>query len=65
MFRAEPPSAPSAIGERNVAAARGELARHGIPVVAEEVGGNVGRTVEIEAATGTLTIRQLERTFAI
>ena len=60
MFRAEPPAAASAIGERNVEAARAELARHGIPVVAAEVGGYVGRSVEIEAASGELKIRKLE-----
>lgn len=60
MFRAEPPAAPSAIGERNVAAARSELARYGIPIVAAEVGGHVGRSVEIEAGNGMLTIRKLE-----
>lgn len=44
------------VGERNAEAARAELDKLGVPLVAEDVGGDRGRTVEFDAATGTLAI---------
>ena len=46
-----------AVGKRNVDAAREEPDKLGVPVAAEEVGGQRGRTVEFDAADGTLGIR--------
>ncbi|MFB6130991.1 MAG: chemotaxis protein CheD [Salinigranum sp.] len=48
-------------GERNVAAARRELARLDIPVVAEAVGGTRGRAAEFDTATGTIRVRSVGR----
>ena len=45
------------IGARNIAAARAALAEIGISVVAEDVGGDFGRTVEFDLASGALTVR--------
>lgn len=45
------------VGDRNVQAAREELEKLGVPIVAEEVGGSKGRTVEFDSVTGTLSIR--------
>jgi chemotaxis protein CheD len=45
------------VGERNVDAAREELEKLGVPIVAEDVGGERGRTVEFDVATGTLSIK--------
>ncbi|QZA33521.1 chemotaxis protein CheD [Hydrogenibacillus sp. N12] len=45
------------IGARNVEAARAALRAHGVPIVAEDTGGHVGRTIELELADGTLTVR--------
>ena len=45
------------IGERNVEAARTNLRTLNIPLEAEEVGGNEGRSVEYHAATGRILIR--------
>ncbi|NHN49547.1 chemotaxis protein CheD [Halostella sp. JP-L12] len=45
-----------AVGKRNVVAAREELDKLGVPIAAEEVGGQRGRTVEFDAGTGVLTI---------
>lgn len=45
------------VGKRNVGAAREELEKLGVPIVAEEVGGQQGRTVEFDTGTGTLSIR--------
>jgi len=45
------------VGHRNVEAAKRELDKLGVPVVAEDVGGKKGRTVEFEAGTGEVTIK--------
>ena len=45
------------IGARNVATARKLLAEYGIPIVAEDVGGNRGRTVTVQVGEGSVTVR--------
>lgn len=45
------------IGQRNIAASREALKKLGIPIVAEEVGGSVGRTIELNTETGILRIK--------
>lgn len=45
------------VGNRNVAAAKQELDKLGVPLVAEDVGGDKGRTVEFEPETGDVTIK--------
>lgn len=47
------------MGERNIAAARDALRRHGIPVAAEAVGGTVGRSVRFRVADGHVEIRSV------
>jgi chemotaxis protein CheD len=59
MFEAIPGSSASNIGERNTQAARAKLEELGIPLVAEDVGGNYGRTIELEPEDGTLVVRSL------
>jgi chemotaxis protein CheD len=49
-------SADGTIGERNVVAVRETLAHEDVPIVAEDVGGEHGRSLELEA-TGTLHVR--------
>jgi chemotaxis protein CheD len=49
------------IGERNVAAVREVLSRLGIPIAAAETGGEFGRTVEADLATGSATVRAWNR----
>lgn len=44
------------VGEKNLAVAREELARLDVPVVAEATGGDHGRTVEFDTASGALEI---------
>lgn len=44
------------IGARNARSARETLARLGIPVTGEEVGGNRGRTVEFDLASGDMMV---------
>ena len=45
------------VGERNVAAAREALAAADIPIVAEEVGGNAGRSISFDVGTGAMAVR--------
>lgn len=47
------------MGQRNIDATRAALERLAIPVVAEDVGGEYGRSVRVTAATGAMTIRSL------
>lgn len=44
------------IGARNAKSARDTLADLGIPLLGEEVGGNRGRTVEFDLATGNMMV---------
>lgn len=50
-------SADGSIGDRNVAAAKEALAREGIRVVAEDVGGDHGRSLELLASSGAFRVR--------
>ena len=45
------------IGPRNVEAVKNELKKYGIPIVAENTGGNSGRTIEFNPETSLLNIR--------
>ena len=45
------------MGERNVKAARAALERAGLRITAEETGGDAGRSVTLDVATGELTVR--------
>jgi chemotaxis protein CheD len=45
------------VGRRNVEAVQRELKRLGIPIDAEDVGGDYGRSVAFEGSTGTLRLK--------
>ncbi|WP_210363841.1 chemotaxis protein CheD [Bacillus sp. REN3] len=49
------------IGPRNVEAVLHELKKLGIPVVAKDVGGNNGRTIEFDPKTGLMQIRTVNK----
>lgn len=49
------------IGPRNVDAVKNELRKKGIPIVAEDTGGNSGRTIEFNPATSKLKIRTVNQ----
>ncbi|GMA49015.1 chemoreceptor glutamine deamidase CheD [Alicyclobacillus contaminans] len=49
------------VGPRNVEAVNHALNQLGVPVVAADVGGNVGRTIEFDIATGRLSVRTAMR----
>jgi chemotaxis protein CheD len=48
------------IGPRNVESCKEKLLELGIPLVAEDTGGNYGRTIELDCDTGTLFIRSVQ-----
>mgnify|MGYP001419216857 CR=1 FL=1 len=48
------------IGPRNVEAVKEELARRNIAVVAEDTGGNKGRTIEFDTETFLLKVRTVQ-----
>lgn len=45
------------IGERNVAVARTVLNRLGVPIVAEDVGGDSGRSIRFDGGSGSLIVK--------
>lgn len=47
------------MGQRNVEATRAALERLGVPVVAEDVGGEYGRSVRVAASSGAVSVRSL------
>lgn len=47
------------IGERNVTAATEKLNQLRIPIISEDTGGNYGRTIVLDSATGILHIRTI------
>lgn len=49
------------IGPRNVEAVQENLQIHRIPVIAIDVGGNRGRTIEFDPKTGLLNIRTINK----
>ena len=49
------------IGERNIAMAREMLQKLGIRLIAQDVGANYGRTVEIFASTGIYRIKAISK----
>lgn len=57
MFRFQANLALGQIGERNVEAVRKALAEKNIPIVVEEVGGNVGRVLDFFLEDGRMKIK--------
>ncbi|WP_285844415.1 chemotaxis protein CheD [Oceanobacillus profundus] len=61
MFQLSSGSDIMRIGPRNVEAVEKQLAELKIPVVASDVGGNAGRTIEFDPETSQLKIRQVNK----
>ncbi|RLM59465.1 chemotaxis protein CheD [Halobellus sp. Atlit-31R] len=51
-------SADGGVGDRNVAAARKTLETYDIQIVGKDVGGDYGRSLSFEVATGELSVRR-------
>ena len=65
MFRSQGAADDDGIGARNARAARERLAGFEIPLVAEDVGGCHGRSVEFDLTTGRILVRTLRRGEAV
>ncbi|MDQ3557097.1 MAG: chemotaxis protein CheD [Gemmatimonadota bacterium] len=61
MFAALMNASTLNMGERNIAASREVLARLGIPIRAEHVGGDFGRSVRFEPADGRVVVSTVGR----
>jgi len=61
MFTALQPPGTLQMGERNVTASREALHRHGLRLVGEVVGGDFGRSVDFEIATGRVVVTSYEK----
>lgn len=59
MFQLAKPTEAMRIGERNTEAVLAWLSAAGIPVVAQDTGGNWGRTVELDTASGELVVKTI------
>ena len=59
MFALSGNSAIGNVGERNAEAARAELKKYGIKLLAEDTGLNYGRTVELYAESGDYLIKSV------
>jgi chemotaxis protein CheD len=57
MFRSLMISPAMNVGERNIVAAREVLRRAGIPVAAEDVGGESGRSIRFSVRDGSVVVR--------
>lgn len=57
MFNFKTSSELLNIGARNIEATKESLREHNIPLVAEDTGGNMGRTIEFDTTTGFLLIK--------
>jgi chemotaxis protein CheD len=60
MFSTLLPSGGANIGERNVAASREALAAAGVPLLAEDVGGDYGRSVYFHLEDGRIEVHSLK-----
>ncbi|MGW8312830.1 MAG: chemotaxis protein CheD [Desulfuromonadales bacterium] len=56
MFETTNQSLINSIGARNARSARETLEQHGITLVGEDIGGNRGRSVEFDLATGIMLV---------
>lgn len=56
MFAALVPPGTIQMGERNLVAARQVLNTHGVPLIAEAVGGDFGRTVRLRVSDGRVEV---------
>ncbi len=59
MFASLSPSGDGGVGARNIQAARAALEQLEIPLLAEDVGGHHGRTVEFDLASGEARVRSV------
>lgn len=61
MFKLSTGSDMMRIGSRNIDAVKFALRKQQIPIIASDVGGNVGRTIEFDPSTSKLKIRKVNQ----
>lgn len=61
MFKLTSESSVMRIGPRNVEAAEDILNQMNVPIVAKDVGGSSGRTIEFDPETGQLSVRAVNQ----
>jgi len=61
MFSSLLPKGSINIGDRNITAARQALGRNGVPIDAEDVGSDHGRSVHFHVADGRVEVRSLKK----
>ncbi|MDY0405866.1 chemotaxis protein CheD [Virgibacillus sp. 179-BFC.A HS] len=61
MFQFSEKADTMRIGPRNAEAVEKKLVMHHIPIVAADLGGNCGRTIEFDTETGQLLIRTVSK----
>jgi chemotaxis protein CheD len=61
MFKLDRPTDTMRIGDRNTAAITEWLKKKRIPLLAQDTGGNWGRTVELDTETGEFLVRTIAR----
>ena len=61
MFEFQQGSTIGTIGERNINSVRNMLHKLKIPIIAEDVGLNYGRTVYFDLGTGIMRVQSLSR----
>jgi chemotaxis protein CheD len=61
MFASLTPAGAVQMGQRNLSACRTALQKASVPVEAEAVGGEIGRSLWFDVATGTVTVRSVGR----
>jgi chemotaxis protein CheD len=61
MFASLTPAGAVQMGQRNLNACRTALQKVSVPVEAEAVGGEIGRSLWFDVATGALTVRSVGR----
>ncbi|MCA1059143.1 chemotaxis protein CheD [Rossellomorea aquimaris] len=57
MFQFQSKSDVMRIGPRNAEAVKEALSKHNVPIIAQDLGGNKGRTIEFFTSTGILQVR--------
>lgn len=55
------PSEQSFIGDRNVAAVEEVLKKNGIKIAARDIGGNMGRTLELDVSSGKVVVKTIAK----
>ncbi|HHU22280.1 MAG TPA: chemotaxis protein CheD [Clostridiales bacterium] len=61
MFATENNQVHNTIGSRNVASCVETLKKLGIEIIAQDVGGNKGRSIFFDLSTGVLSVRTIEK----